>query len=145
MAVVCGQQRIFAGAISSLALPSLAFLCAALLGGRLLGPQPVTPALPVQALAPPSSREALELEVARQVFCPLCDLPLECEGSAWLPAAPLAAAGFGAGLLVGLTIGFFFGLLCACFCWWCHLLRRHGRALPQQHPHLAIRGDQIRW
>ena len=88
------------------------------------------------------TREAIELDLARQVLCPpepcLCVAQL-----CWAPAG-LAAAGFGASLLLGAACGCAGGAFCTLGL---SCPRRNGptrgRALP--HPHLAIWAGQVSW
>ena len=134
----------------SFVLPSPTLLCAALLGGRFLGGlSPASPPAALPADPPARSRELLELEVARSVICPPYGAPAQ-PGDSWLPAAPLAAAGFGAGLFLGGCDGFLLGLVVASLaCWlrtWAPRPSSH-QAVPaiRQHPHLVIRGDQVQW
>ena len=141
------------------ALPALVILLTAGLGGFggfLLAPHPA-PAPAALAPHPPSSsiRAEIEVEVAKKLLCtecPVCPAPLVCE-SPYLPVAPWAAAGFGAGLLLGVSCGFFAGIGVTLFCCWLRpFARRHvvpsGAPRGQLggiHPHLAIRADQVQW
>ena len=144
---------VFAGATvlssASAALPVLLLaLTASLsgLGGLLLSPAP-SPAVLVPP-PPAPSRAEVELEVAKQLLCPACPETAPCESPFW-PALPWAAAGAGAGLLLGLCAGSVFGALATLLVLWLRsFCGRHHGARPERstlHPHLAIRGDQVRW